>query len=187
MLAIATGNKPGVATSAPLPVPPIVTVNCRVEFVLLTEGNFVSVPPNNAVTVGFSVVPKKPPFTLKATGAPVPCGMLSGDVPTAAGRTGTSDNVQLPGLTHVIGVLTVCCSTENVRLACVAGGLGEVAMNESGSRTCISVPAADTGDGVRPGLGTRTSVVGTCRVPLTGSVTNTLVVERKFVPVKYTS
>ena len=80
---MATGNKPGVLTSAPLPVPPIVTVNCRVEFVLLTMGNFVSLPPNNAVTVGFSVVPKKPPFTLKATGEPVPCGMLSGEVPTS--------------------------------------------------------------------------------------------------------
>src|ERR1700689_301709 len=128
LLLIATGNRPGTLTSPALPFPPMVTVICRVEFAPLTDGNLVSLPPNSAVTVGFSVVPKKPPFTLKATGEPVPCGMLSGDVPTTAGRTGERFNwqgVRVGAVAHATGELP-CCATEKVKDATVAGCTGAV-------------------------------------------------------------
>ena len=78
---------------------------------------------------------------------------------------------------HETGV-PVCEATVKVRFVEVAGGTGGVARVRSDNRMCIKVPTVEFA-GVTPGWGTMTFELGIC-VPFT----NTLVVERKFCPVK---
>ena len=118
--------------------------------------------------MGFDGVPKKPPSMVKLTADPLTWGTLSGAVPAIAARTGDSTSW------HVVGSGEHCCGVPpcrpdvNVRVTVFDGGAGGVDKNRSGTRTRNTVDEAAT------------TAEGDICTPLT----NTLVVEMKFVPVR---